>query len=113
MIAQLPLTEADWSRRVLDCAKLFHWRTAHFRAAQTVKGWRTPVQGDGNGWPDLVLLRPPRLIVAELKSDTGRVSEEQSNWIAQLAEVPGLEVHIWRPSDWETVYTTLAKESKA
>lgn len=113
MIAQLPITEADWSKRVLDAAKLFGWRIAHFRPAQTSKGWRTPVQGDGRGWPDLVLLRPPRLILAELKSDSGRVSLDQSNWIAQLAEVPGIEVYIWRPSDWEDVYTTLAKESRA
>jgi VRR-NUC domain len=110
MIA-LALSEADWSRRVLDAAKLFGWRFAHFRPAQTVKGWRTAMQGD-KGWPDLVLLRPPRLILAELKSDTGRVSPEQSDWIAQLAEVPGLEVYIWRPSNWEIVYTTLAKESR-
>jgi VRR-NUC domain len=112
VLAQLPLTEADWSRRVLDCARLFKWRTAHFRPAQTAKGWRTPVQGDGRGWPDLVLLRPPRLILAELKSDTGRVSPEQSDWIAQLAEVPGIEVAIWRPSDWQSVYETLARESR-
>lgn len=111
MIA-LALSEADWLRRVTDAAKLFHWRIAHFRPGLTSKGWRTPVQGDGKGWPDLVLLRGRRLIIAELKSDTGRVSAEQSDWIAQLAEVPGLEVHIWRPSDWETVYTTLAKESQ-
>ena len=111
MIAVLSLTEAAWSARVTDTAKLFGWRFAHFRPARTAKGWRTAMQGD-RGFPDLCLLRPPRLILAELKSDTGRVNAEQSDWIAELTSVPGIEVYIWRPSDWESIYTTLAKESK-
>jgi hypothetical protein len=49
-----PITEAAFLRQVLDLAKLRGWRTAHFRPAQTSRGWRTAVQGDGAGFPDLV-----------------------------------------------------------
>ena len=32
-------------------------------------GWRTPCQGDSNGWVDLILVRDARILFAELKSD--------------------------------------------
>src|SRR5579864_2616474 len=88
------LTESDWSRRVVDCARLFRWRYYHARPARTTRGWVTAMSGD-RGWPDLVLLRPPRLILAELKSDTGQPTPEQSDWIAELSMVPGVETYVW------------------
>jgi hypothetical protein len=53
------ITEAEFLAQVLQLAKLCGWLTAHFRPAKTAHGWRTAVQGDGAGWPDLVLLRGP------------------------------------------------------
>lgn len=48
------------------------------------------------GWPDLVLCRPPRLIVAELKSARGRLRRAQVAWLDLLGEVPGIETYVWR-----------------
>jgi hypothetical protein len=86
-----------------DLAHLFGWRSAHFRPAQTAKGWRTAVAGDGSGWPDLTLTKPPRHIIAELKSETGEIRADQKVWLEVLAGCPNLEVYVWRPPDLETI----------
>lgn len=94
------MTESDLLAAILDLAKLYGFRSAHFRPAMNAKGhWRTPVAGEGKGWPDLVLVKPPRVIVAELKSDTGRLSPEQEVWLALLRDLPGVECYVWRPGD--------------
>lgn len=99
-------TEAGFTRAVLELAKLHGWRTAHFRPAMTAKGWRTPVQGDGAGFPDLVLVRGCRLIFAELKATKGRVSPEQTEWLTRLMGA-GAECYIWRPDDWDEIVAKL------
>src|SRR5215813_9770420 len=41
-------------------------------AAEAATGWRTAVSGDGAGFPDLLLVRAERLVVAELKVGRGQ-----------------------------------------
>src|SRR5205809_5512008 len=107
MSAVLKLSEADWQRKVIDAAKLYRWRYVHFRPARTEKGWRTALEGDP-GFPDLCLVKPPRVIFVELKTDTGVLHGDQITWLDDLKEA-GVESYCWRPSDWETVFRTLAK----
>lgn len=97
--ADRQLTEADFLRQVLDLARLLGWRSAHFRPAWSSRGWRTPVQGDGVGFPDLILCRRDRIIAAELKREVGgNVSNDQLVWLKAFDD-GGLETAIWRPSD--------------
>jgi hypothetical protein len=63
-------------------------------------------QGDA-GLPDLILCKPPRLIFAELKSERGRVRAEQQAWLDALRQCAGVEVYLWRPSDWASIVETL------
>lgn len=94
------MSEADLQRSVIDLARRFHYRVAHFGAAQVGGGrWVTPVQADGAGWPDLALARPGRFLTVELKSAIGRVSVEQQAWLDVLAAA-GIETHVFRPADW-------------
>lgn len=93
------MTEAELQSAVIELARLLGYRVAHFRAAQTAKGWRTPVEADGKGFPDLVLVRrPARLIFVELKGERGRTSPEQREWLELLS--PAAEVYTWTPVDW-------------
>jgi len=108
-LSKMPTTEEDFLAQVLDLAKLYKWRRAHFRPARTQAGWRTPVQGDGIGFPDLVLVKPPRLIIAELKSDTGKVSPDQELWLKAFAALPYVETWVWRPRDWDDIVDTLGR----
>ena len=99
--------EASFEAVVAEVARLAGWRVVHFRAARTSRGWRTPTSYDADGWPDLILVRPPRLVFCELKSETGRLSERQSDWLAVLRLLPTAEVFCWRPSDWDSLVEIL------
>jgi hypothetical protein len=68
--------------------------------------WATPLQGDA-GLPDLILCKPPRLLFAELKRERGRVSEAQADWLDALSRCSGVEVYLWKPSDWEFIVRIL------
>ena len=83
--------------RVVDLARLRGWR--HFHAYSSRRSTA--------GWPDLALVRTGRLLLAELKTQTGQVRPEQRQWLADLGTVAGVEVHLWRPSDWPTVQAVL------
>jgi hypothetical protein len=94
------MTENDLLRAVTDIATIYGWSWTHFRAAQTSRGWRTPVQGPlGKGWPDLVLVRDRdhSLIFVELKSADGRLSPEQREVHRLLGGIH--ECYVWRPAD--------------
>ena len=107
-MAVFKLSEKDWQSRVIDAAKLFGWRYAHFRPARTAQGWRTAMSGHP-GFPDLVLTKGLRIIFAELKAEDGNLTEDQFVWLNRLGESGRVEVFVWRPSDWEEVYKTLAR----
>jgi hypothetical protein len=99
--------EASFQSVVVEVARLAGWKVAHFRAARTAKGWRTPVTADGAGWPDLVLVRPPRIIFAELKSEAGELRLRQAEWLDVLRLLPTAETYLWRPSDWDELVEIL------
>jgi len=96
--ADLTMSEEDLLGVVLDMAATYGIRTVHFRAAKTAQGWRTPVQGDGKGWPDLVLVGPGGALFRELKSHAGRPTGEQEAWLVALDRA-GLSADVWRPAD--------------
>lgn len=101
------IPEAAFQSQVLSYATLRGWRTFHTRTAMNKRGqYRTAVAGDGAGWPDLFLVRADRAVAAELKTDTGRVSPKQRDWLAALAAA-GIETHVWRPRDWDELTEVL------
>lgn len=103
----IPETEQDFKSWVLDLAKRFNWRVCHFRAARVLKDgqetYRTPVEADGAGFPDLVLVRPPKCLFVELKSQAGKVSSNQERWLRELSSCPGIAVCVWRPADRDRI----------
>jgi hypothetical protein len=98
------MTEEAFQRWVVDVARLFKWHVHHTRPARTRDGrWMTPIQGD-RGYPDLTLARNGRIIFAELKTEKGRPTADQQEWLRALKgtadAAPGLpEVYVWRPHD--------------
>lgn len=111
-------SEKQLQNAVIEEARLRGWRVAHFRPARVMRGgkeiYETPVAADGKGFPDLVLVRPPRLMFVEMKSHIGKASPEQLTWLSDLSKcavvVNGdyppeealVEVYVWRPNDWES-----------
>jgi len=99
-------TERAWQRQVSDAAELNGWTWAHFRPAMTTKGWRTPVSGPlGAGFPDLILCRGERLILAELKAEGGRLTPAQRTVLDVLGRA--VPVYTWRPADLPLVMEVL------
>jgi len=100
---QAQISEDAFLRQVLGLAKWFKWTTAHFRPGMTKRGrYITAVQGNGAGFPDLVLVRSPRVIFAELKSAKGKLSADQDGWLLALAGTP-IESYVWRPAQIDEV----------
>jgi hypothetical protein len=91
------ITEKQFMAQVVDYAHLRGWAVYH--------PWlsiRSP-----RGWPDLAICRPPRLVLAEIKSDRGKTSPDQDRWLDLLGRCAGLEVFVWRPADWAEIERTL------
>ena len=91
------LTEKDFMQNVLDLARLTGWRCYHTHDSRRSEA----------GFPDLCLARRGRLVFAELKTASGRVTDAQRQWLGALSACPGLEVHVWRPADWPAVREVL------
>ncbi len=95
-------SESAFQQAVLDLAALTGWRAYHTHNSRH----------SAAGFPDLVLVRPPRLIFAELKTEKGRASVHQAVWLDDLGAVAEdcepIEVHLWRPSNWPDITTILS-----
>lgn len=104
----LAISERAFQESVIQAAQMLSWRVAHFRPAETKHGWRTPVQADGAGFPDLVLVRPPRVLFAELKAERGKPTQAQITWLDELTAASTVESYLWRPSSWDEIAEVLA-----
>ena len=94
---QLPkISEAQFQAQVVRYAELMRWRCYH--------SWTS--LHSAKGFPDLVLVRRPRLIFAELKADRTPVTDAQRAWIAELRAC-GQEVYLWRPLSWPEIEEVL------
>ena len=84
------ISETAFLSQVADLLNLFQWRWCHIRPAYSERGWRTPIQGHdpngfkGKGLPDIIAVRPPRLLFAELKDEHSKPTPEQEAWLEDL-----------------------------
>lgn len=92
------MTESAWQQQVVELATLYGW--LHYHAYDSRRS--------DPGWPDLVLVRPPKLLVVELKTDTGRLTRSQTEWLA-LLDACGVETAVWRPRDFDAVHDRLRR----
>lgn len=107
MRATLPYelwSERDLATAVADLARLGGWLRYH-----TYWSKKSP-----RGFPDEVLVKPPRVIFAELKTETGKATEAQQAWLDALKQCPGVETYLWRPSDLDDIALILTgRQAKA
>ena len=90
------MTEKEWQKQVVALAAAFGFRSYH--------PWLS-IRSE-RGWPDLALFKPDRFLLAELKTDKGKLTPAQDVMIADL-RAAGVEVHVWRPRDWDDVMRIL------
>jgi len=94
-------TEARLLREVRRAARRHGWADYHTAISM----------GAPAGFPDLVLVRPPVIIFAELKSARGRLSSSQRAWLERFQQCSILgrvETYIWRPGDWPDILRILS-----
>lgn len=98
------MTEADYQRRIIDCAQRNGWLVFHPRPARV--GGRIITAFDGHkGFPDLVLARGGVVLLAEIKLDHSYPEPEQRAW----RDAIGAQWRLWRPRDWPQVMVELAR----
>lgn len=97
------MTERDLAQAVYECAQACGWLA--------YRTWRS--DHSPKGYPDFTLCHPVRRLVLwiECKSEKGRLTQEQAEWLRALNTVyPGC-AFVVRPSDWldGTIQYILAK----
>ena len=101
MIESRAPAEADIQSGILEAAALGGWLAYHTHDSR-----RSHV-----GFPDLVLVRPPEVLLLELKGARGRVSEVQREWIAALQGCDQVTAAIIYPEAYDTVIRHLLRPS--
>jgi hypothetical protein len=96
--AQALITEEDFQATVIDLARYLGW----------IVGFTHDSRKSEPGEPDLRMVRPPRVIFAELKTVKGKLTKGRYNksgrwlpgqdqWQDALISCPGVEYYLWRP----------------
>jgi hypothetical protein len=101
------VSEAAFMDTIIQAAEIYGWWTYHTHDSRRSTA----------GFPDLVLIKPPRVIFLEVKSERGRLSRAQADVLAMLEECgplwcryerDGVSAAMVRPSDWEQIVEWLA-----
>lgn len=95
----LKITEKEFQEQILDLARLQNWLRYHT--------WNS--RRSQQGFPDLVLIRPPRVIFAELKVGDNDLSPYQRIYRELLLDCPGVEHYVWRPEGWDEIEEVLRR----
>lgn len=93
MIRIPPQSERQFQGEVVKVAKLHRWWAYHTLDSR----------GSQAGWPDLVLIKPPRLLFWELKIGSAQLRDEQFECMQLLASCSQIQVQVMRPSLWPLI----------
>ena len=91
------MTEAELQQLLTDAAELNGWLVFHDNDSRL----------NPAGFPDLVLVKPPRIVLLELKTAKGRVRPEQQVWLDALADVDTVASALVRPEHADQILTYL------
>jgi hypothetical protein len=107
------VSEKAFMDTVLQAAEIYGWWPYHTHDSRRSNA----------GFPDLVLIKPPRVLFLEVKSERGRLSRAQADVLAMLEECShghcqhisengpravGVQAAMVRPSDWEQIVEWLS-----
>lgn len=93
------MKEKELQTAVIEMARAFGWKIAHFRTAVNKRGhYQTPVGADGKGFPDLCCVRD-RVVFIELKVGKNKLSPEQQAWADKINRSTG-EYYLLTDKGW-------------
>jgi hypothetical protein len=100
------ISEALFLTQVKALAFQYGWSLHHSQPSMTRTG--RYITTGAAGFPDLVLAHIERgLVFAELKTEKGKASEPQLQWLRTLH--PHAECYLWRPSDLSFITQRLSQ----
>jgi hypothetical protein len=91
------ISEASLHNTVTNIAEALGWWVWHDYDSRRNRG----------GFPDLFMIRPPRVVFAELKKENEQLRPDQVKVKALLERCPGVEIYLWRPSHLEELKRVL------
>jgi hypothetical protein len=91
---EIKITEKVWGSQVKDLTKVLHCEKYYHPFLST---WSE------EGFPDCTIIKIPRLIFAELKSEKGKLTPAQEEWLELLKQCKTIEAYCWRPSQFEEI----------
>lgn len=97
------MKERDFGRQIETMLDYYGWIWKHDETAQRPGGGFATAFKGRKGFPDYVAVRRDRVLVAEIKSEKGRVSDEQKIWLAAFESSGKVETYLWRPSDLSSI----------
>jgi hypothetical protein len=103
-------TEKDLDRIIRELARLRGWWVEDEELGMFSMVYHTHrSERSQPGFPDLVMVRAPRVLFVELKSDrkAAKLSRPQQIWLDQLGQCPGVECYLWRPADLDRIQEIL------
>ena len=96
------MSEADWQTQIVNAARQAGWLTWH--AYDSRRSYP--------GFPDLIMVRGPMLIALELKTEAGKVTVQQQEWIDALQKVRIVSADIARPHHWPDIERALTSKAR-
>jgi hypothetical protein len=90
------ISEAQFQWEIVKLARRHGWAAHHHFDSR-----KSEV-----GWPDLVLIRGPKIIFRELKVRGNTLSAAQANWI-DLLIIAGQDAAVWTERDWPAIENIL------
>jgi len=95
---KIVITEKQFESQVKDLTKLFHCDKYYH---PFLSKWSE------RGFPDCTIIKVPRLIYAELKSEKGKLSPEQAEWLELLKQCKTIEAYCWKPHQIDEIVEVL------
>ena len=89
------MSERQLQEAIIEAAELHRWMVYHTYDSRRSKA----------GFPDLMMVRDGVLLALEMKTESGRLTPEQTEWIDALQSVPGVKAALVRPRDLDRLIT--------
>lgn len=107
------ISEKAYQKQITDLATMYGWRWVHFGDSRNTNKHGQQF-GDKNaaGFPDLLCIRPPEMVVIEVKRELGKTKPNQDEWLADFA-ASGIDAYVSRPSNFDEVRERLTRSRPA
>lgn len=109
------ISEKVFGTYIEQCATRNGWLWNHVRPLKVPGRGGKFITPASTGFPDYQFVHPswPRLLVLEIKTEVGKLSDKQKVWLNALNRVDGIDAYYARPADWPRIRAYLEAPNRA